>query len=111
MSDKQEALFLISLLNDKKTEDVVCIDVSENTSIANYVIICTCSSTTACRAVAAYLEEKTKNVISLLREDGEKVAEWIVLDFASVIVHLFIDEKRKFYNLEKLLQAEKFKIN
>ena len=109
MSEKEEVEFLISVLDEKKTDDLVCIDTSERSSIANYVIICTCSSTTACRAVAGFVEEKAKGIIPLLRTDGEKVAEWIVLDFGSVIIHIFIDEVRKFYNLEKLLNAEEYK--
>ena len=111
MNERQEAEFLLSFLNEKITEDVICIDTSQNSSIANYVIICSCSSSVACRAVAGFVEEKAKNIIPLLRMDGEKSAEWIVLDFASVIVHVFIDEVRKFYNLEKLLEADKYKIN
>ena len=109
MSEKEEAEFLISVLDEKKTDDLICIDTSERSSIANYVIICTCSSTTACRAVAGFVEEKTKGIIPLLRIDGEKTSQWIVLDFGSVIMHIFVDEVRKFYNLEKLLEADKYK--
>ena len=111
MNDRKEAEFILSLLDEKKCENVLCIDTSKNSSIANYVIICTASSSTASRAIAGFLEEKTKGTLHLARTDGEKTGQWIVLDFISIIVHVFLEETRSFYNLEKLLDADKFKIN
>jgi len=91
------------ILTDKKAKDVKSIDISEVTIIADYFVICSGTSTTHIKALADEVEEKMKEMnVELLRKEGYNSARWILLDFNSVVVHVFHEEDREFYNLERL---------
>jgi ribosome-associated protein len=88
--------------DSKKAEDIVILDVSKTLGIADYFVICTGRSRTqvevvaeACEAVADRLGFRNKPL------DG-KDSGWVVGDFVDVIVHVFEEERRKFYDLEQL---------
>ncbi len=91
------------VLTDKKAKDVRNIDIREVTVIADYFVICSGTSTTHIKALADEVEEKMKEInVELLRKEGYNSARWILLDFNSVVVHVFHEEDREFYNLERL---------
>jgi len=91
------------ILTDKKAKDVKSIDIREVTIIADYFVICSGTSTTHIKALADEVEEKMKEMnVELLRKEGYNSARWILLDFNSVVVHVFHEEDREFYNLERL---------
>ncbi|OPZ84840.1 MAG: Ribosomal silencing factor RsfS [Firmicutes bacterium ADurb.Bin419] len=91
------------ILTDKKAKDVKSIDIREVTIIADYFVICNGTSTTHIKALADEVEEKMKEMnVELLRKEGYNSARWILLDFNSVVVHVFHEEDREFYNLERL---------
>lgn len=91
------------VLTDKKAKDVKSIDIREVTIIADYFVICSGTSTTHIKALADEVEEKMKEMnVELLRKEGYNSARWILLDFNSVVVHVFHEEDREFYNLERL---------
>lgn len=94
---------VVKYLQEKKAEDITVINVTDQTTIADYFIIATGKSTTQVKALTEFLEEKMEeNEIFATRKDGEREARWVVIDYASVIVHIFNDSMRDFYNLEKL---------
>ncbi len=87
---------------DKKAEDVILIEIKELTDIADYFVILSVDSMTHLKSVANYLEEETKKNFEQkpVHKDGSGMAGWLVLDYIDVIVHIFLPEKRAFYDIE-----------
>lgn len=71
--------------------------------IADYFVICSCDSSVQAKSVALEIEEELENLgFCLLGKEGIEAASWILLDFGSVVVHIFREEVRKFYDIENL---------
>ena len=103
MTSKQLALALTKTLDEKKGGDLKVLETAKLTTLADYFVICTATSTTqikaladACRKTAEELGELPHHV------EGHRGGIWVLLDFSSVVVHLFMEEARKFYDLERL---------
>ncbi|SHK29489.1 ribosome silencing factor [Thermocrinis minervae] len=91
------------LLENKKAEDVVIMDVSSLTNIADYFVIASANSPTHARALADYLrEELQKRDVYVDHVEGYESGEWILLDLIDVLVHIFLPDVRKYYDLEWL---------
>ena len=91
------------ILVSKKAQDVTGICVTGQTIVADYYVIATGKSTPHVKALCEYVEEELeKEGITVLRRDGVREGRWAVLDYGDVIVHVFSDETRLFYKLEKL---------
>ena len=99
-----EKLRLIKeLLESKKGEDIVILDVSELTNIADYFVIVTANSSVHARALAEYLvEELKKQGIEPDHTEGMDNAYWILIDYLDTLVHIFQREWREYYDLEWL---------
>ena len=90
-------------LDERKAVDITVLNVAHLTVLADYFVICTARSNKQVTALAEYVEEKMEeNGVPVLRSDGVREGKWAVLDFGSVIVHVFNDDTRMFYCLEKL---------
>ncbi|MGM0417187.1 MAG: ribosome silencing factor [Thermodesulfobacteriota bacterium] len=105
----ESALPFIETVLEKKTEAVTALDVSKLTSVADVFIIGSGRSTRQVRAIAEYvrrqLSKKGKKFLSVV---GEKEGDWVLLDYGDVIIHLFYEPTRRFYDLEGLwMDAEK----
>lgn len=100
-----------TILNDKNAKDVECIHVEDKTVLADYFVIATARSTTQIKSLADEIEYKLKNEFRLLPHhiEGADSRRWILLDYSDVIVHLFLEEERIYYNLEKLWAARREK--
>ena len=90
-------------LDDKKAKDIKVLKTAEKTVLADYFVICNGTSTTHIKA----LVDEVDKALSLageppVRREGLRSDIWILMDFGSVIVHVFTDEARKFYDLERL---------
>jgi ribosome-associated protein len=93
----------VELLKEKKAKDIKLLDIHEISSIADYFVIATGSSTTQVQAMSDQLEEKMVLAgYEMHHKEGFRNGRWVLLDFGNIIVHLFHDEERKFYNLERL---------
>jgi ribosome-associated protein len=87
----------------KKAVDLVVLDLTGLTIIADYFVICSGESTTQVKAVAEFIaQEFSKKGIKLLGEEGMDYSHWVLLDYGDVIVHVFEKETREYYELEKL---------
>lgn len=94
---------ICKVLVAKKANDIVCINVSKKTTLSDYFIIASGRSTTQVKALCEYVEEGlSKMGVDVRRREGESEGRWAVLDYGDVIVHVFDDENRLFYHLEKL---------
>ena len=92
-------------LSDKKAEDVQVIDISEISVIADYFVIATGTSSTHVKALADEVEAQLdESGISVSHVEGYRSNSWILLDYVDVVVHVFSDEAREYYDLERLWQ-------
>jgi len=93
----------IELIKDKKAKDIKLLDIHEISTISDYFVIATGHSSTQVQAMSDELEEKMKLAgYEMHHKEGFRNGRWILLDFGNIIVHLFHDEERQFYNLERL---------
>ena len=97
------AMTIAAILDNKKADNITILKVDHLTSITDYFVI---ASGRSAQAVHTLYEEVTDKLaekdILPRRNDGVRDSRWIVLDYASVIVHLFHPEERQFYNIERL---------
>ncbi|MFI5282687.1 MAG: ribosome silencing factor [Candidatus Dormibacterales bacterium] len=99
----QLARLLRAAALDKKAWDPVIIDVRDKTSIADYFVICEGETDRQVRAIADGMSESAKaKDLGPLAVDGYTDAGWILLDFDSVLAHVFLPGERTFYDLESL---------
>ena len=101
---KELALKICKILSDKKAKDITMIDVNRMTIIADYFVIVSASSNTAVKALAQELEYQMSEKYNRnpTRSEGMQEGRWVAMDFSEVIVHIFYEETRKFYQLERL---------
>ncbi len=99
---KQIALAVAAELNLHKAHDIDIIDLSGKTIVADYFVIASATSTTQVKALMGYAEDKLTKAFGIdpIRRDVD--SEWIALDYGGVIVHIFTDKTREFYNIERL---------
>ena len=94
---------ICAFLSSKKAADIIMIDVAEKTTLCDFFVVASGHSATQVKALCDNLEEKlSKESIEPRRTEGTKEGRWGVLDYGDVIVHIFNDESRLFYHLERL---------
>lgn len=90
-------------LDDKKARDVKVLKTAEQTVLADYFVICNGTSSTHIKALVDEVDKQLSEAGEPpIRREGLRSDIWVLMDFGSVIVHVFTDEARKFYNLERL---------
>lgn len=100
---RQRALLCLNASLEKKASDVVLLNVKEISAFADYFIICSGASDRQVRAIAEAIRENLKKAHILpLGVEGEAAGQWILMDYADVIIHIFLDSVRTFYDLERL---------
>ncbi len=98
---------IAQVLYEKNAIDIKILKVGEMTIVADYFIICTGKSNQHVKALADNLIEKMEELgVTALRSDGIRDGKWAVVDYGSIMVHIFNDETRLFYCLEKLWTNE-----
>lgn len=96
---------IIKAIQDKKGENVVSLDLRKiHEAVADFFIICQASSTTQVKAIADAVEAEVKAELgeAPYRHEGQQAAQWILIDFVNVVVHVMQPETRKFYRLEEM---------
>ncbi len=94
---------IISTLDINKAEDIVTIDLKDKSSMADYMIIASGTSSRHIQSLSEQVLEKLKNNgIKNSKIEGKESGEWKLVDGIDLIVHIFHPEKRKFYELEKI---------
>ncbi len=102
-NSKDFAIALAKALDSKKGGKIAVLKTGELTTLAEYFVICTAGSNTHVRALAEECEKAADLVGEQLHhKEGHGTGEWVLLDFSDVVVHIFLDEARKFYDLERL---------
>lgn len=89
---------------EKKAENPTLLDLTGVSTFTDFFLICSASSEPQLKAIASSIREAVRERLGSkpLAEDGYPVSQWIVIDYGSVICHLFVGEKRGFYDLENL---------
>ena len=107
MSETKELNKIIKLIpelmQDKKAKEITILDVRKLTSLTDYFVLCTSESTPQTKAIMDHIYKK-------LRELGwrpnnledTKTLEWVAMDYFSIVIHIFNDETRKYYQFERL---------
>ena len=105
---KSAARLAVEALEDKKAEEIRVIDISEVSIIADYFIIAGGSNRSQIQALCDNVEEKLGKAGFLVKQvEGYDTANWVLLDFGDVIVHIFDKENRLLYDLEHLGETER----
>lgn len=106
MENTREMVMKMAELLDKKGAlDIQILEVGHMTSITDYFLIASGRNTMSVRSLAEDLEDKlAEEDILPRRTEGLRESRWIVLDYTSVIVHIFHPEERQYYNIERLWQ-------
>ena len=112
MNSLEKAKAIGNLIDSKKGEDVAVLKVAGITSITDYYVIATAKNTVHAKSLCDEIEEKLKkDGIVPKNIEGYQSAMWILMDYDNVIVHIFYEETRKFYDLERLwMDAERIEI-
>ena len=93
----------IKALDSKKGQDIKCLETGHLTTLADYFVLCTATSITQIKALADVCEKTLKDAGEPPHHvEGHRGGTWILLDFSSVVVHIFNEEAREFYDLERL---------
>lgn len=98
---------IVEILDANKAEEIEVIDLNGQSSVADYMIVASGTSSRQVAALAGKLEEKLPEFqFDVLRTEGLPTADWVVVDCGDVMVHLFRPEVRDFYNIEKMWRQE-----
>jgi ribosome-associated protein len=103
LEPRETALLCVRYALEKKAYDLLVMDVSEQSSLADYFVICTGRSDTQVQAIAQSIEENLGRMGMRPRSmEGYSRAHWVLIDYGDVIVHVFLESVRRFYDLERL---------
>ena len=110
---KEFAVLAVEALEDKNAEDIAIIDISEVSVIADYFIIAGGNNKSQIQALSDVVDEKLGRAgLPLKQIEGYNNANWILLDFGDIIVHIFDKENRLFYDLERIwCDGKKIELN
>ena len=103
LSAKEVALAVTKALDEKKGIDIKLLKIDKVSSLADYFLICTGTVNTHVKTLCDYAEYTMEQLGEpLLGREGHRGNAWELLDYGSVVIHVFTDEARKFYDLERL---------
>jgi len=91
---------IVAAMEDKKAHNVSVLDLQQVSLVADYFIIATGNSSTQVKAICDNIEAELGN--APLRKEGYRDANWVLLDYNYVIIHIFQEDTRRFYDLERL---------
>lgn len=105
MTSLETAKMAVKALDSKKALDIMVIKIQDISAIADYFVIATGTSSTHVKALADEVEAQLDEAgISVSHVEGYRSNSWILLDYVDVVVHVFSDEAREYYDLERLWQ-------
>jgi ribosome-associated protein len=103
LGTEEKTTLISQIVADKKAMDVVVLDMADASSITDYFVICSGGSQRQVQAIADAIDEQLKQAgITSLGVEGYRGGHWILMDYGDVIVHIFSQETREFYDLERL---------
>lgn len=107
--EKELALKICKLLDDKKGKNIVLLDVSTISGFADYFVIATGTSTRHTTALADGIEKKLNETGEFVsHKEGHNDGNWILLDYMDIVVHIFTEDERSFYDIERIWKGAKY---
>ncbi len=112
MNSKELAILIAKFVRENKAKDIVILNVMKLTPITDYFVICTGLTNRHVQALAHDLQkEMNQHKIHIIGNEGYTAGSWAILDYDDVVVHIYIEATRKFYDLEDLWgDAEKLEL-
>ena len=108
MSGKEIAELAVRALDSKKGKAIKALETGELTTLAEYFVLCTGTSNTQTKALADAVEEALSNAGEEPHHiEGHRDGTWVLMDYSVVVVHIFTEEAREFYDLERLWKDAK----
>ena len=104
MTPKELAIIAAKALDEKKGKEISAIEITDLTTIADYFVIASGTSNTQINALSGAVEKALKEQANEdpLRREGYRDGTWVLLDYGCIVVHIFSQEAREFYSLERL---------
>ncbi|HHY37083.1 MAG TPA: ribosome silencing factor [Firmicutes bacterium] len=103
MNSRAKALLAARAAEEKKAKDVVVLDIQHLSPLCDFFVIASGSSRIQVKAIAEIVEQRLAEAgFFLVHREGQKDAGWILLDYGDVVIHVFSEERRAFYDLERL---------
>ncbi len=103
LNSKQLLEFVVDKADDMKAVDIIELDVSESSSITDFMVICSGTSKRHVHAIANNVNKEARAAnLEIIGMEGHDVGEWVLLDLGDVVLHVMQEQTRDFYQLEKL---------
>lgn len=103
MDSKQLLEFVVDKADDMKAVNIVELDVTESSSITDFMVVCSGTSKRHVHAIANNVQKEARSAdITIIGMEGQDVGEWVLLDLGDVVLHVMQEQTRDFYQLEKL---------
>lgn len=96
---------IIKAIQDKKGENIISLDLRKiEEAASDFFVVCEATSTTQVKAISDFIEEKVKEVCGELpfKHEGKQTAQWVLIDYINIVVHIMHPESRRFYQLEEM---------
>ncbi|WP_371371506.1 ribosome silencing factor [Sporomusa aerivorans] len=102
-NDSNLAELVAKAASDKKAYDIMIMNLTGISPVTDYFIVCSAPSTTQVQAIADHIiEQLEEQGIKPLHREGYREARWVLLDYGNCVAHIFVEEDRQFYKLERL---------
>jgi ribosome-associated protein len=110
LDSKQLACFAASVVDDKKATDTLVIEVGPILAVVEYFVITSAANRRLVRSLADEVEGRIREETgrSPLRVEGAREQQWVLIDYGDIVIHVFSDETRSFYEIERLYRDAPF---
>ncbi len=103
MNPYEAAIVAVKTLSEKKGEDIRLLNTTELTVIADYFVICTATSAPHIKALTEEVDKRLSDAgMPAIHREGYRSSTWVLLDYGGLVVHVFLEETRQFYGLDRL---------
>ena len=103
MTEQEKCRVIQAAADEKKARDIVQMDMVGLMSTNDYFIICSANTATQVRTIADNIEEKMEEAgVNFLHKEGYREGEWVLLDYGDTVAHIFQQDAREYYALERL---------